>query len=114
MKTKKVDRKAEGGRRKAEASEGRNGESLPERILQGNAAAIARGITLAAAGGTRGEKLIEALSAAPKKAHRIGITGPLGAGKSTLIGALASLLRARGERVGVIACDPASQETGGA
>ena len=93
----------------------RNGEGdLLERIQKGEAAAVARGITLAAAGGPRGRELIDKMSGQPKRAHRIGITGPLGAGKSTLIGALASILRARGERVGVIACDPASQETGGA
>jgi GTPase len=95
-------------------AESKREPDLLTRIQKGEAAAIARGITIAAAGGTHGTTLLEQLSRVPRRAHRIGVTGPLGAGKSTLIGALASILRARGERVGVIACDPASQETGGA
>lgn len=47
-------------------------------------------------------------------AHRIGITGPPGVGKSTLVAALARELRARDERVGVVASDPASPFSGGA
>jgi LAO/AO transport system kinase len=47
-------------------------------------------------------------------AHRIGITGPPGAGKSTLTAALIAHYRASGERVGVIAVDPTSPFTGGA
>jgi LAO/AO transport system kinase len=47
-------------------------------------------------------------------AHRIGITGPPGAGKSTLAAALIAHYRAHGERVGVIAVDPTSPFTGGA
>jgi LAO/AO transport system kinase len=48
------------------------------------------------------------------RAHRIGITGPPGAGKSTLTAVLIAHYRARGERVGVIAVDPTSPFTGGA
>jgi LAO/AO transport system kinase len=47
-------------------------------------------------------------------AHRIGITGPPGAGKSTLTTSLVSQLRARGERIGIVAVDPTSPFTGGA
>ncbi len=47
-------------------------------------------------------------------AHRVGITGPPGGGKSTLIARLALLLKARGERVAVVAVDPSSPFTGGA
>jgi LAO/AO transport system kinase len=49
-----------------------------------------------------------------RRAHRIGVTGPPGVGKSTLIGGLVRLYRERGERVAVVACDPASPVTGGA
>ena len=49
----------------------------------------------------------------PAPARRIGLTGPPGAGKSTLAGHLA-LLRARDRRLGVIAVDPSSPKTGGA
>ena len=48
------------------------------------------------------------------RAHRVGITGPPGAGKSTLTAALVTHFRARGERVGVVAVDPSSPFTGGA
>jgi len=50
----------------------------------------------------------------PSMAFRFGITGPPGAGKSTLIGRLIGLLRAQGLRVGVIAVDPSSPFTRGA
>jgi LAO/AO transport system kinase len=50
----------------------------------------------------------------PQLAFRFGITGPPGAGKSTLIGRLIGLLRAAGLRVGVIAVDPSSPFTKGA
>jgi LAO/AO transport system kinase len=50
----------------------------------------------------------------PTQAFRFGITGPPGAGKSTLIGRLIGLLRAKGLRVGVIAVDPSSPFTRGA
>lgn len=48
------------------------------------------------------------------RAHRIGITGPPGAGKSTLSAALVQHFRAQGERVAVVAVDPTSPFTGGA
>jgi LAO/AO transport system kinase len=60
------------------------------------------------------EELLSALHGRVGRAHRIGITGPPGAGKSTLIHALAALVRKDGERVGVVAVDPTSPFTGGA
>ena len=50
----------------------------------------------------------------PHKAHWIGITGPPGVGKSTLIGKLIAELRSRGKKVAVLAVDPSSPVTGGA
>lgn len=50
----------------------------------------------------------------PGHARIIGITGPPGAGKSTLVGSLAEALRAEGKTVAVIAIDPSSRRTGGA
>ncbi len=57
--------------------------------------------------------LLDAAYAAPR-ARVLGITGPPGVGKSTLIGALIRSERADGNRVGVIAVDPSSRRSGGA
>jgi LAO/AO transport system kinase len=57
--------------------------------------------------------LLNAAHAAPR-ARVIGVTGPPGVGKSSLLGALIGLLRRRGETVGVIAVDPSSKRSGGA
>jgi len=59
-------------------------------------------------------RLLAALDAPQPTGHRIGLTGPPGAGKSTLVAALARELRARGKRVGVVAIDPSSVVSGGA
>lgn len=48
------------------------------------------------------------------RAYRIGVTGPPGAGKSTLVDRLIGLLRARGEKVAIVAIDPSSPFSGGA
>ncbi len=60
------------------------------------------------------ERLLDALHEGVGRARRIGITGPPGAGKSTLTAALARLFRARGLTVGIVAVDPTSPFTGGA
>ncbi|HTP30757.1 MAG TPA: methylmalonyl Co-A mutase-associated GTPase MeaB [Candidatus Acidoferrales bacterium] len=53
-------------------------------------------------------------SLAPGHARVVGITGPPGAGKSTLVDALARELRGRGQTVAILAVDPTSRRTGGA
>jgi LAO/AO transport system kinase len=62
--------------------------------------------------GMRG--LLPALYRAGRGAHLVGITGPPGSGKSTLVNALTAEWRRRGRRVGVLAVDPSSPFTGGA
>ena len=57
--------------------------------------------------------LLDAAHGAPR-AHVVGVTGPPGVGKSTLLGGLIALLRAGGRTVGVVAVDPSSRRSGGA
>ena len=57
---------------------------------------------------------LAALDHPPGRAHRVGITGPPGAGKSTLTGALIRHWREQGKTVAVVAVDPSSPRTGGA
>jgi len=58
--------------------------------------------------------LLDELSARPAQAHVIGITGPPGVGKSSLIARLIALAAQAGKRVGVVAVDPSSKVSGGA
>jgi LAO/AO transport system kinase len=58
--------------------------------------------------------LLPALFAAGHGGHLVGITGPPGSGKSTLVNALTDEWRRRGRRIGIVAVDPSSPYTGGA
>jgi LAO/AO transport system kinase len=75
---------------------------------------LARAISLVENGSPDFETLLAGLQPLVGTARRIGITGPPGGGKSTLIERLASHYRAAGQTVGVIAIDPTSPFTGGA
>ena len=87
---------------------------LLESFERGEARALARAISWVENARPGFEALLSALHDRVGRAHRIGITGPPGAGKSTLIHALARAVRKEGERVGVVAVDPTSPFTGGA
>ena len=65
-------------------------------------------------GAEAGAGLLQAIFAKTGRARLIGITGPPGAGKSTLVDRLTGALRTEGQEVGVIAVDPTSPFSGGA
>ena len=83
-------------------------------MLAGDARAIARAISLVEDERADGADLIRRIYPQTGRAYLIGITGPPGAGKSTLVDRLTALVRAGGQTVGVIAVDPTSPFTGGA
>src|SRR5207237_9287018 len=80
----------------------------------GDRRALARLLTLIENADPATRKLLPMIFAATRGAHLVGITGPPGAGKSTLVTALAREYRKRRRRVGIVAVDPSSPYTGGA
>ena len=90
------------------------GSSLAARVLARERRAIARAITAIESGSAEGEALSRQLARHCGHARMIGVTGPPGAGKSTLVAALAKALLALGRSVAVVAVDPSSPLTGGA
>lgn len=87
---------------------------LLERFRAGQRAALARTISIVENQRAGFQALLDALHTGAAGPRLIGITGPPGAGKSTISAALIERFRARGETVGVIAVDPTSPYTGGA
>ncbi len=87
---------------------------LADRLLAGDPRALPRLVSLVERGSPAGENALRRLYARTGQAHVVGITGPPGAGKSTLVGALIGAVRRAGHRVGVVAVDPSSPVTGGA
>ncbi|HEX8386177.1 MAG TPA: methylmalonyl Co-A mutase-associated GTPase MeaB [Rubricoccaceae bacterium] len=88
--------------------------ALAPDVLDGRRRAVARALTAVENGLPGADALVDALYPHTGRAWRVGVTGPPGAGKSTLTDRLVGLLRARGERVAVVAVDPSSPFTGGA
>ena len=88
--------------------------SLAERLLAGDKRALARGISLVEDDDPEGWELVRAVYPRTGNASVVGFTGPPGAGKSTLIGALIRLQRARDREVAVLSIDPSSPFRGGA
>ena len=84
------------------------------RLRGGDVRALARAVSVVEDGGALADELLVACRGFAGKALRVGVTGPPGAGKSTLVDQMAKWLLADGQRVGVVAVDPSSPYTGGA
>src|SRR5262245_23642053 len=87
---------------------------LLEKMFAGDERALARLITLLEREGTEVGPILQAIAPKLGNAFTIGITGPPGAGKSSLVDRLVTLMRKAGKTVGIIAIDPSSPFTGGA
>ncbi|WP_412060588.1 methylmalonyl Co-A mutase-associated GTPase MeaB [Rubrivirga sp. IMCC45206] len=83
-------------------------------VLSGQRRAIARALTAVENGLPGADALVDALYPHTGRAWRVGVTGPPGAGKSTLVDRLVEVVRERGQTVAVVAVDPSSPFTGGA
>jgi len=85
-----------------------------DKILNGDPKSLARAISLIENNHESSFELIASLQQHTGKAKRIGVTGPPGVGKSTLINEIAFALDNKKKRVGIIGVDPTSPFTGGA
>ena len=87
---------------------------LADRTLRGELRAVSRLLTLLERGDPSASPAMEQLDPHTGRAYTVGITGPPGVGKSTLVDRLTEHLRQSGLTVGVLAVDPTSPFTGGA
>ena len=89
-------------------------DSLAERLVAGDKRALARAISLVENREPAGDRLVAELFPRTGEARIVGLTGPPGVGKSTLIGAVCAELRKADREVGVLSIDPSSPFTQGA
>ena len=88
--------------------------SMADRVRDGDTRALARAISWVEDDDPRGWDVVRQLYPSTGRARTVGMTGPPGVGKSTLISALVTRLRARRRTVGVLSVDPSSPFGGGA
>jgi len=89
-------------------------DGLAERVIAGDPRAIARAISRVEDSRTDGADLVRALFGRTGRAYLVGVTGPPGAGKSTLVDRLITRFRRDALTIGVLAVDPTSPFSGGA
>jgi len=87
---------------------------LIKNLLNSEKRAVARSISIVESNNSISSELLKNIYSSVGKAYRIGITGPPGAGKSTITNFLTKLFRTQNKKVGIIAVDPTSPFTGGA
>jgi LAO/AO transport system kinase len=87
---------------------------LDEGVLRGDVRAVARAISLVEEGRPEARALLAELFPHAGSALVVGVTGPPGAGKSTLVDRMTARLRRQGKKVGIVAVDPTSPFSGGA
>src|SRR4030043_2461898 len=87
---------------------------LLEQMLKGENISLSRVISLIENDSSQVPEIMQFIAPHVGKAHCIGITGPPGGGKSTLVDKLTALMRKQDQKVGIIAVDPTSPFTGGA
>jgi LAO/AO transport system kinase len=89
-------------------------QSLLDRFRTGTTTALARAISMVEDERAGFQDFLHEVLKAGASTARVGFTGPPGAGKSTIVAALATAYRGRGEDVGIVAVDPTSPFSGGA
>jgi len=89
-------------------------QQLVQSVLRGEKRAIAKTISIIENNETRAQEIVSLLYPKTGRAHIIGITGPAGVGKSTLVEKLATEIRKQKKTVGIVAVDPTSPFSGGA
>ena len=89
-------------------------EEAAQRLLAGDQRILSRLISLLERGDPRAADVLKAIDSRTGRAYTVGITGPPGAGKSTIVDRLTELLRSQGLTVGIVGVDPSSPFSGGA